>query len=95
MRRAVEDGVEVLEVPLPAVAAVKEGINLPRYPAMRGRLIAKKAEIQRLTPEARPGGLSLARLYHPPTQQTETEILGSGAEAAPKVVDLFEEVGLL
>ena len=95
MKRAVDDGFEILELPLPAVAAVKEGINLPRYPAMRGRLIAKKAQIRHITPEKRPGGLSRVRLRHPQQQQTETQILGSGADAAPAVVRVFEEVGLL
>jgi electron transfer flavoprotein beta subunit len=95
LRRAVADGFEVVRVPLPAVAAVKEGINLPRYPAMRGRLLAKKAEIRRLVPERRPGGFSRSRLHHPPQTQTETQILGRGADAAPSVVKVFEEAGLL
>ncbi len=95
MKRAVDDGFEVMQLPLPAVAAVKEGINLPRYPAMRGRLIAKKAQIRHITPEQRQGGLSRVRLRHPQQDQTETQILGTGAEAAPAVARIFEEVGLL
>ncbi len=95
MKRAVDDGFEVLELPLPAVAAVKEGINLPRYPAMRGRLVAKKAQIRRITPEKRGGGLSRIKLRHPQQQEAETVILGHGAEAAPEVVRIFEQAGLL
>jgi len=95
MKRGVADGFEVVEVPLPAVAAVKEGINLPRYPAMRGRLVAKKAQIRRITLEKRGGGLTRVALRHPPQQESETVILGNGAEAAPAVVKILEEAGLL
>ena len=43
------------ELPLPAVVSVKEGINLPRYPSVPGRLRARKKEIERSTPERRAG----------------------------------------
>lgn len=95
MKRGVADGFEILDLPLPAVAAVKEGINLPRYPAMRGRLMAKKSQIRHLTPERRDGGMRRVRLHHPPQQQAQTQVLGTGADAAPAVAALFEEVGLL
>ena len=95
LRRSVADGLEVYELPTPAVVAVKEGINLPRYPAMRGRLVAKKAQLERITPEHLPGGLTRLRLRHPVQEETETAVLGHGADAATRVVDLFEEVGLL
>ena len=95
LKRSVADGFEVYELPTPAVAAVLEGINLPRYPAMRGRLIAKKAEIRRFRPEPLGGGLTRLRLHHPPQRETETVVLGRGAEAAPKAVELLEEVGLV
>src|SRR2546429_10014982 len=36
---------ESYELPLPAVVSVKEGINLPRYPSLPGRLRAKRAAI--------------------------------------------------
>ncbi len=41
---------EVFELSLPAVLSVKEGINLPRYPSLPGRLRAKRAEITVLQP---------------------------------------------
>lgn len=94
-RRETGSGFEVYELPLPAVIAVKEGINLPRYPTLPGRLKAKKAEIAASEAGASPGGLHLLRLVTPPEQTTTTTILGQGPEAAPAVVDLFEELGLL
>src|SRR5262249_39819604 len=43
-RREAGGGWEVFELPLPAVIGVREGINLPRYPSLPGRLRAKKTE---------------------------------------------------
>lgn len=92
LRRPVPDGVEVHEVPLPAAAAVKEGLNLPRYPSMPGRLRAKRATIQVIKAEVPAGGLRMTRLRVPEDQESETVILGKGPEAAPAVVDVLEEL---
>ena len=43
--RESDAGREVYRLPLPAVVGVKEGINLPRYPTMKGRLASKKVEV--------------------------------------------------
>lgn len=94
-RRDTGAGVEVYRLPLPAVVAVKEGINLPRYPTLPGRLKAKKAEVLTTPAAATPGGLVMKRLFTPAEQKTATTILGRGPEAAPAVVDFFEELGLL
>lgn len=95
LRRDVPDGVEVFQLPLPAAAAVKEGLNLPRFPALRGRLVAKKAQVRHLRPQAVPNGLTTVALRHPVQAETETVVLGEGADGAPAVAALLEEVGLL
>ncbi|MGH8959005.1 MAG: electron transfer flavoprotein subunit beta/FixA family protein [Acidimicrobiia bacterium] len=94
-RREIDGGFEIYRLPLPAIVAVKEGINLPRYPTLPGRLRAKKAEVRTVGYRPRPGGLSMVSLVTPVEQQTKTRMLGRGSEAAPAVVDLFEELGLL
>ena len=94
-RRETGSGFEVYRLPLPALVAVKEGINLPRYPTLPGRLRAKKAEVATTSAAASPGGLTMDRLYTPPEQKSKTTILGNGPEAAPAVVDLFEQLGLM
>ena len=95
-RREVDSGFEVYRLPLPAILAVKEGINLPRYPTLPGRLKAKKAEVANAGPAVAIGaGLQMRALRTPPEQQTATKLLGRGADAAPAVVDLFDELGLL
>ena len=89
-------GWDVFELPLPAVVGVREGINLPRYPSVPGRLRAKKKEIDTSAPTRAPGGsptLDLLRL--PVEQEAQAEILGHGPEAAPRVVDVLREIGVL
>ena len=94
-RREAGGGWEVFEVPLPAVVAVREGINLPRYPSVPGRLRARKKEVERITPEWRPAGPEKIKLRVPEERAAATEILGTGPEAAPKVVELLQRLGLV
>ena len=94
-RRAVDGGFEVYELPFPAVLGVREGLNLPRYPTLKGRLASKKVAIDVFEGAAGAGGLRMSTLLPPGEQVTETVILGRGASAAPAVVDVFEELGIL
>jgi electron transfer flavoprotein beta subunit len=94
-RREIAGGAEVLEVPLPAVVTVKEGINLPRFASVPGRIKAKKKEIARWQPPAATCMVETRRLRVPPEQRSEVQILGRGPEAAPAVVDLLERLGVV
>ena len=95
VRRQSAGGWEEFDVALPAVVSVREGINLPRYPSVPGRLRAKKKDIERITPERRPLGPELIRLAVPVEQTATVEILGNGPEAAPRVVEIMREIGVL
>jgi electron transfer flavoprotein beta subunit len=86
---------EAFDIPLPAVISVKEGINLPRYPSLPGRLRAKRATIERQEPEWHPDGLRKERLRVPAGESKRAEILGTGADAVPALVALLDELGLL
>ena len=94
-RREASGGWEVFELPLPAVLAVKEGLNLPRYPSVPGRLRAKKREIVRMTPQKRPGGPTKERLRLPQAEESTVEVIGRGADAAPAVVELLVRLGVM
>ena len=94
-REAASGGSEIFEVGLPAVFTVKEGLNLPRYPSVPGRMRAKKKEIDRLQPVLRPGGLKTLKLKVPPDQGGTVEILGTGPQAAPAVVALLQRLGVI
>jgi electron transfer flavoprotein beta subunit len=94
-RREAGGGWEVFELPLPAVLCVKEGLNLPRYPSVPGRLRARKKEIRRITPTPRPGGPTKQRLRLPEGTESQVEVIGHGAAAAPAVVALLQKLGVL
>jgi electron transfer flavoprotein beta subunit len=94
-KREAEAGVEVYRMPMPAVLGVKEGINLPRYPTLKGRLGSKKVEVAQVAPQGSAGGQQMVTLLQAAEQVSQTVMLGSGPEAAPAVVDLLEELGLL
>jgi electron transfer flavoprotein beta subunit len=94
-RREAAGGWELFEVSLPAVMTVKEGLNLPRYPSLPGRLKAKKKGIARI-PAQRTGRGPTKRRLKPPTERgSQVEILGRGPEAAPRAVDILRTLGVL
>lgn len=95
IRRQTEAGWETGAVALPAVLTVKEGINLPRYPSLPGRLKAKKKEIQRATPEWKDGGLEKVRLKLPVQAGHTVEILGKNRDVGTELVQLFQRLRLL
>jgi electron transfer flavoprotein beta subunit len=95
VRRQAAGGWEEFDVVLPAIVSVREGINLPRYPSVPGRLRAKKKEIERVVPTHRPLGPEMIRLSLPVEQSATAEILGTGPEAAPRVVEIMRELGVL
>jgi electron transfer flavoprotein beta subunit len=94
-RREAGGGWEIFELPLPAVVTVKEGINLPRYPSLPGRLRAKKTPIDRIEPQPRQSALETIRLVLPSERRSDVEILGSGPEAAPRVVEVLRVAGIV
>jgi len=94
-RREAGGGWEIFELPLPAVVTVKEGLNLPRYASLPGRLRAKKTPIERIEPRRRASGLETIRLVVPEERRSQVAILGRGAEAAPRVVEILRDLGLV
>src|SRR5204862_3542035 len=89
-------GRDVYDVPLPAVVTVKEGLNLPRYPSVPGRLRAARKPLTTLNRPERPEqNLQLVELSVPGGPGRQTKLLGSGASAAPAVVETLKEIGVV
>jgi len=88
-------GRNVFEVRTPAVVAVLEGINLPRYPSVPGRIRAKSKPVATSNPSRPAQRLEMRRLVVPVTEAKQAQILGRGADAAPAVVELLVSVGVL
>jgi electron transfer flavoprotein beta subunit len=91
----VPGGRDVYLVPMPAVVTVKEGLNLPRYPSVPGRLRAKRKPVESSSPPRASARLEMVRLMLPEGSKKEAEILGRGPEAAPVVVEKLRELGLV
>jgi electron transfer flavoprotein beta subunit len=85
---------DVYEVPLPAVLTVLEGLNLPRYPSVPGRLRAKSKPLAVVEPVRPASKLEKLRLVVPEGQGKQAEVLGNGAEAAPRVVEVMLQLGV-
>lgn len=88
-------GTEVYSLPLPAVVAVQQGGVDPRYPSIPGRMRAKKTRIDTVDAEVTPSGPGRVRLRHPAPTPSEVQILGEGPDAAPALVDVMYEIGVV
>jgi electron transfer flavoprotein beta subunit len=91
----VPGGRDVYVAPLPAVVSVLEGINLPRYPSVPGRLRAKRKPLAATSPERPQSRLEMVRLVLPPGSGKQVQVLGDGPQAAPAVVRVLDEIGVL
>ncbi len=94
-RREYRGGDELYDLALPCVVAVKEGINLPRYPSLPGRMRAKKMAIEEIPVEWRAGSLRTLKLRVPEEPREKAQILGVGVDGVPALVGLFEQWGIL
>jgi electron transfer flavoprotein beta subunit len=91
----VDGGRDVYVLPAPAVLTVKEGLNLPRYPSVPGRMRAGRKPVAVTTPPRPEARLELSRLVVPAGQGRRAEVLGSGPSAAPAVVEMLRKIGVV
>lgn len=102
VERDLEDEVEVLEVPLPAVLSVTTGINPPRLPTMKEILKAGKKPVRRLSlAELELSGEIAPQVQvistRAPEQRDRKQIMLSGSpeEAAQKLVEQLSREGII
>jgi len=81
---------DVYEAPLPAVLTVLEGLNLPRYPSVPGRLRAKSKPLAVVEPARPEQKLEKLRLVVPEGQGKQAEVL----EDAAAVVAVMQSLGV-
>ena len=87
-------GRDVYVLPLPALVSVKEGLNLPRYPSVPAKIRAKSKPVAESEPTRAASRLEKVRLVHPEGQAKQAEILGEGAAAATRVVEVLLQLGV-
>ena len=90
----VPNGLDVYDVALPALVTVKEGLNLPRYPSVPAKLRANRKPVDARPVERPAPKLEKLRLLVPEGRGKQAEILGRGPEAAPKVVEVMQQLGV-
>jgi electron transfer flavoprotein beta subunit len=103
-KRQTEFGYDVISVPLPAVVAVSDAINEPRYPSLKGIMGAKSKPMETLSladigVEPERAGTSGSRttvtaLAPPPSKGDQVKIEDDGS-AAEKLADWLAEKKLL
>ena len=94
-QRETDGGWEIYEVALPAVFSVKEGINLPRYPSLPGKLRAKKKPVEYIESLKSEDAFRKVMLRLPAEQDSEVEILGTGRDAVPKIIEVLDGLELI
>jgi electron transfer flavoprotein beta subunit len=85
-QREVEGAIEVVEFTLPAIVTAEKGLNEPRYPALRGIMLAKKKPLDIKDLDLDEGGIEVLELTLPPDRKAG-RIIGEGAAAVPALVD--------
>jgi len=104
VKRQTEFGYDVIEAPLPAVVAVSDAINEPRYPSLKGIMGAKKKpsetlSLHELGLDASAAGeagskTEVLALGSPPPRADSRKIDGDG-NAAQAIVDFLAEKRLI
>ncbi len=94
--RQVEGGLEIFDLPLPAVVSAQKGLNEPRYPTLKGIMGAKKKEIKEVKAAdvgmaAEPPVLSVVKLESLPPRPPGRIIQGEPAEAVKELVRALRE----
>jgi electron transfer flavoprotein beta subunit len=103
-KRQTEFGYDVIEAPLPAVVAVSDAINEPRYPSLKGIMGAKKKPQETLSGSdlgvgagalgEQGSGTSVLALGDPPPRGDARKIEDDGS-AAEQIADFLAEQKLL
>ncbi|WP_417910876.1 electron transfer flavoprotein subunit beta/FixA family protein [Candidatus Electronema sp. PJ] len=96
VERMMDDGYDVVQLPLPALLTVVKDINEPRVPSLKGKMRAKKAEIKVLSAadiKAEPQCIGLAgsptkvaRVFSPEPRGNRRMFSGTAVEQVSQLV---------
>lgn len=105
IERLMEDGYDVIEMPLPALISVVKEINVPRLPSLKGMMRSKKAEILVFTAKDLDGdenkfGLKgspteVIRIFTPPPKEKGEILKGDPEEQVKTLVGRMKEKKLI
>lgn len=88
--REIEGGKEIIEFSLPAIVTTQKGLNEPRYPSLKGIMMAKKKPVEEKDANIPESGISITNMEYPP-ERKEHIILTDGAGSVPELVRLLKD----
>jgi len=89
-KREVQKGSEIVEAPFPVAVTAEKGLNEPRYPSLKGMMMAKRKTIEEIDPAIVENGIEIKKIEYPP-ERGEGKIVGEGKEAVPELIRLLKE----
>lgn len=89
-KREIEGGTEFIESSLPAVFTADKGLNEPRYPALRGIMMAKRKPVDEKEIDIESPKIEIVNLEYPPARKGG-QIVGEGPDAVPELTRLLKE----
>ncbi len=96
--REIEGGEEVVEAKLPVLISAQKGLNVPRYPSLRGIMAAKKKPIDKKSSEFTAEKLSweVEKVELPPPRKAGKIVEGEVEEQVKEIISfLSDEVKII
>lgn len=84
MKKELDEGYQVLELPLPAVATVSKPNYDPRYPTIKNKLAARRMQIPEIAAEPADAKVEYLAFSEPPKRQAGVKIQDDDDEVAVK-----------
>lgn len=88
--RQIEGGEEIVQTQFPCAVSCQRGLNEPRYPSLKGIMMAKKKDIP--VKDIASGVETVVRVgLEPPRKRPAGRIVGEGSAAVPELVRLLKD----
>lgn len=94
-KRQTEFGYDSIRAPLPAIVAVSDSINTPRYPSLKGIMGAKKKPQETVAPSGAGTAATTVLELSPPPPRGEARKIEDDGSAAEKIVEFLVEKRLV
>jgi electron transfer flavoprotein beta subunit len=88
--RAIEGGIEVVELKLPCILSITKGAYELRYASLKGIMAAKKKPLEEKPANLGDSGIRETTYSYPP-ERKPGRIVGTGPDAVPELVRLLRE----
>jgi electron transfer flavoprotein beta subunit len=105
VKRVIEDGYELIASDLPVLVTVNKEINEPRYPSLKGKMRAKKAEIEifnanLINADEYKIGLNgsptqVTKIFTPPVKGSAQILTGDITESAKQTINKIKELNII